>query len=127
MLRVPSLEGVAEDGPAPPAWLETGGRPPPTKLIEDCTLSVKGGMTDPIVEHRELLEDFFLGSFPNPDRIGWPDDDAMQALAENGPVANDPVLRHVSSCSECYREYRHYRQDAKDRKAGLLPTLSKSH
>lgn len=101
--------------------------PTPTKLIERCSLSVKAGMTDPIVEHRELLEDFFLESFPNRDRIGCPDDDAMQALAENGPVANDPVLRHVSSCSECYREYRHYRQDAKERKAGLLPPLWETH
>ncbi len=49
-------------------------------------MSVKAGMTDPIVEHRELLEEFFLEAFPNPDRVGCPDEDAMQALAENGPL-----------------------------------------
>ncbi len=94
--------------------------PTPTRLIGRCNLSVKAGMTDPIMEHRELLEEFFLEAFPNPDRVGCPDHNAMQALAENGPVANDPVLRHVSSCSECYREYRHYRRDEAERKAGLL-------
>ena len=53
------------------------------------------------MEHRELLEEFFLEAFPNPDRIGCPDEDAMQALAENGPAPNDPVLLHIASCSEC--------------------------
>ena len=99
--------------------------PTPTKLIEVGSLSVKTVMTDPIEEHRELLEDFFLESFPNPDRVGCPDDDTVQGLAENGPIANDPVLSHVSSCSECYREYRHYCRDARERKAGLLPPLSR--
>ena len=63
------------------------GRLPPTRLIGRCNLSVKAGMKDPIVEHRELLEEFFLEAFPNPERVGCPDEDAMQALAENGPVS----------------------------------------
>ncbi len=76
-------------------------------------------MRDPIVEHRELLEEFFLEAFPNPDRIGCPDEDAMQGLAENGPAPNDPVLLHIASCSECYREYRHIRREEAERKAEL--------
>ena len=48
------------------------------------------------MEHRELLEEFFLEAFPNPDRIGCPDEDAMQALAYNGPTPND-------SCTSPYR------------------------
>ena len=77
------------------------------------------------MEHRELLTQFFLEAFPNPDRVGCPDDDAVQALAQNGPSPNDPVLRHVGSCSECYREYRQYSQDEAERKAGLLSTPSR--
>ena len=76
-------------------------------------------MRDPIVEHRELLEEFFSEAFPNPDRIGCPDEDAMQALAENGPAPNDPVLLHIASCSDCYREYRHIRREDAERKAEL--------
>ena len=57
----------------------------------------------------ELLQKLFLEAFPNPDRVGCPDDYALQALAEAWPAPNDPLLRHVSSCSECYREYRPYR------------------
>jgi hypothetical protein len=77
------------------------------------------------MEHSELLTQFFLEAFPNPDRVGCPDDDAVQALAQSGPSSNDPVLRHVGSCSECYREYRHYCQDEVVRKAGLLSTPSR--
>lgn len=76
------------------------------------------------MEHRELLTQFFLEAFPNPDRVGCPDEKAVKALAVNGPSASDPVLRHVSSCSECYAEFRHYRLDELERKAGLLPTAS---
>ncbi len=39
-------------------------------------------MTNLIVEHRELLEEFFLEALPNPDRVGCPDEDAMQACRE---------------------------------------------
>ncbi len=77
------------------------------------------------MEHRELLTQFLLEAFPNPDRIGCPDEEAVQALAQNGPTPNDPVLRHVGSCSECYREYRHYCQDEAERKAGLLTPSSR--
>lgn len=80
-------------------------------------------MRDPIEEHRELLEQFFLEAFPNPDRIGCPDEDAFEVLAENGPGPDDPVLHHVASCSECYREYRHYRREHAERKAGLTQPL----
>ncbi len=39
------------------------------------------------MEHRELIEQFFLEAFPNPDRIGCPDEEAVQAVAQNGPSA----------------------------------------
>ncbi len=71
------------------------------------------------MDHRELLTQFFLEAFPNPDRIGCPDDEAVEPLAQSGPSSNDPVLRHVASCSECYREYQHYCRDEEERKARL--------
>ncbi len=82
-------------------------------------------MSDPIVKHRDLLEQFFLEAFPNPDRVGCPDEDAMEAVAQNGPSPNDPVLLHIASCSECYREYGHICREEAERKAGLLPTAAK--
>ncbi len=66
---------------------------------------------------KALLQDFFLSAFPNPERRECPADDAIQAFAEGGLPPGNPVLRHISSCSECYREFVHYRMDAKDRPA----------
>jgi hypothetical protein len=62
----------------------------------------------------DLLDDFFLESFPNPERKGCPDDETLQAFSEDRLPPGNPVLSHVSACSECYREYLHYRQDWKE-------------
>ena len=62
----------------------------------------------------DLLNDFLLERFPNPERIGCPDDKTLRAFAEDRLPPGSSPLEHVSSCSECYAEYRHYRQDWKD-------------
>ena len=61
--------------------------------------------------NRELIKDFLRESFPNPERKGCPDEDVLQALAEDRITPNDPALLHVGSCSECYREYLHLRRE----------------
>lgn len=65
----------------------------------------------------DLLNDFLLESFPNPERKGCPDEKTLRAFAEDRLPPGDPILRHISSCSECYGEYRHYRQDWKEASA----------
>ena len=62
----------------------------------------------------DLLNDFFLEAFPNPERKGCPDEETLRAFAEDRLPPGDPTLRHVSSCSECYAEYKHYREDWKE-------------
>jgi hypothetical protein len=62
----------------------------------------------------DLLNDFLLEAFPNPEREGCPDEKTLRAFAEDRLPAGSPILRHVASCSECYAEYRHYRQDWKE-------------
>jgi len=57
------------------------------------------------------MKDFLLETFPNPERIGCPHEQVLQALAEGHLPADETVRFHVGSCSECYAEYRHYRQD----------------
>ena len=59
----------------------------------------------------DLMKDFLLETFPNPERKGCPDDKTLQALAEDKPSADDAARLHVGSCSECYAEYRHFRLD----------------
>ena len=62
----------------------------------------------------DLLNDFLLEAFPNPERKGCPDEKTLRAFAEDRLPAGNPILEHVGSCSECYAEYRHYRQDWKE-------------
>jgi hypothetical protein len=57
------------------------------------------------------MKDFLLETFPNPERIGCPNEQVLQALAEGQPPADETVRFHVGSCSECYAEYRHYHLD----------------
>ena len=59
----------------------------------------------------DLMKDFLLETFPNPERKGCPDDKTLEALAEDRLPAEHPARLHVGSCSECYAEYRHYRLD----------------
>ena len=66
----------------------------------------------------ELLNDFLLEAFPNPERKGCPTDETLKAFAEDRLPPGNPVLSHVSSCSPCYREYQHYRQDWKEQSIG---------
>jgi hypothetical protein len=72
----------------------------------------------------DLLNDFLLESFPNPERKGCPDEETLKAFAEDRLPPGSPVLSHVSTCSECYREYRHYRQDWKEGSSGTGPVLA---
>ena len=64
--------------------------------------------------NRELMKDFLRESFPNPERKGCPDEDALQALAEERIVPDDPTALHVGSCSECYIEYLHLRHELEE-------------
>jgi hypothetical protein len=64
--------------------------------------------------NRELMKEFLRKSFPNPERKGCPDEDALQALAEDRIVPDDPTALHVGSCSECYEEYLHLRRELEE-------------
>jgi len=79
---------------------------------------------DPL--NQDLMKDFLLETFPNPERKGCPDDKTIQALAEDRLPADDSVRLHVGSCSECYAEYRHYRLDWEELKVGANTRSSAS-
>lgn len=61
--------------------------------------------------HPDLLKEYLLTAFPNPQRKGCPDEGILKALAERRLAPTDPALVHVASCSECYEEYLDYLQD----------------
>ena len=80
--------------------------------------------------NRELMKDFLREQFPNPERKGCPDEDVLQALAEDRIAPNDPALLHVGSCSECYTEYLHLRREIEEERlknhSNVLPFPDRS-
>ena len=63
----------------------------------------------------DLLKEFLLEAFPNPDREGCPDEETLVALAENRLPPAHPARFHLGSCSECYAEYRGYCFEAQEK------------
>ena len=61
-----------------------------------------------------FLTQFFLEAFPNPERIGCPDMDALRAVAERRVSLFGPTFKHLTSCSECFSEYNNFRLDYKE-------------
>ena len=53
----------------------------------------------------DLIREFFLDAFPNPDRAGCPDEETLMALAEGRLPIENPACLHVGSCSECFAEF----------------------
>lgn len=53
----------------------------------------------------DLIREFFLEAFPNPDREGCPDEETLMALADGRLPIENPACLHVGSCSECFAEF----------------------
>lgn len=56
----------------------------------------------------DLIKDFFLEAFPNPERTGCPAEEILRFLAEGRLPPGHSALLHIASCSECFREYRSF-------------------
>ena len=63
----------------------------------------------------DLVKEYLLTAFPNPQRKDCPDEDTLKALAERRLALSDPALVHVASCSPCFEEYLDYCQDWQER------------
>jgi hypothetical protein len=53
----------------------------------------------------DLIRQFFLEAFPNPQRIDCPGEEVILALAADRLPPDDPACLHVASCSECFAEF----------------------
>ena len=53
-------------------------------------------------------------AYPNPDRVGCPEDSILRAMAFRDPAIpiSDLPISHVVSCTPCYRTYCEYRKQA---------------
>ncbi len=53
----------------------------------------------------DLIRQFFLGAFLNPQRVDCPGEEVTMALAEERLPPDHPACLHVASCSECFAEF----------------------
>jgi hypothetical protein len=70
--------------------------------------------------HLDPLEQVFLHGNPNPDRIGCPDQETLQALARRELPLTHEALIHVAKCSECFRDVKAYQARYRRRKRRAL-------
>jgi hypothetical protein len=63
----------------------------------------------------DLIKEFFLEAFPNPERTDCPDEEVLRFLAEGRLPPGHSALLHIASCSECFREYRSFCFELQDR------------
>jgi hypothetical protein len=80
--------------------------------------------SDSSAEERHLLDLLArsaLNDYPNPERVGCPGQEFLQALAFNRKSIplNDPRLDHVVHCSPCFRELTELKSAAKSHRQRL--------
>src|SRR5207302_1753274 len=65
--------------------------------------------------HR-ALESIALTEFPNPERLGCPGPEVLQAMAVKGLPMRHAAFEHVGKCSPCFREVHEMRRTMRQRR-----------
>lgn len=55
------------------------------------------------------IEEILLHGFPNPERVGCPPSETIQALAERRISRDDPAWSHIWHCSPCFADFKKIR------------------
>lgn len=55
------------------------------------------------------IEEILLHGFPNPERVGCPPAETIQALGERRIGRDDPAWRHIWHCSPCFADFKKIR------------------
>ncbi len=60
----------------------------------------------------QMADEVALSLYPNPDRVGCPDEETLQRFARNPKSfpLRDPIFRHLGRCSPCSRFVRDHRR-----------------
>lgn len=62
---------------------------------------------------RKILQQAALKEFPNPERIGCPPEEALDAMARYKRPATEADLHHITHCSPCFATFLAARQNAR--------------
>lgn len=55
------------------------------------------------------IEEILLNGFPNPERVGCPPSETIQALGDRRIGRDDPAWSHIWHCSPCFAEFKKIR------------------
>jgi hypothetical protein len=61
------------------------------------------------LEDDDPIEEILLHGFPNPERVGCPPPETIQALAERKIGRDDPAWGHIWHCSPCFADFKRIR------------------
>lgn len=63
-----------------------------------------------IKEVRRILQQAALRDFPNPDRVGCPSKDTLNAMARRRRATSEAELHHITHCSPCFATFLEIRR-----------------
>ena len=69
----------------------------------------------------EALRQAALSNYPNPVRVGCPDQKTLEAVARRQVPMMDPVIDHVWQCSPCAQDVLRYRESLAKRHKSVIP------
>lgn len=70
-------------------------------------------------EQLDPVEQVFLHAYPNPDRVGCPGDNVVQAIARKSLPLNHPAREHLAQCSPCYSDFRRFQREDRTRSSRI--------
>jgi hypothetical protein len=80
----------------------------------------------PGVSEERLVQagrDYAASAFPNPDRIGCPGRECLEALARRTAMPDGDDIDHLVTCSPCFIEYQTILKASKQKRAVIIGTL----
>src|ERR1035438_6552401 len=80
----------------------------------------------PGISEEQLLRagrDYVASAFPNPDRIGCPGRERLEALARRTAMPDGDDIDHLVTCSPCFIEYQTILKASKQKRAVIIGTL----
>ena len=58
------------------------------------------------IDEDNPIEAILLTGFPNPDRVGCPPPEVIEALGQRKIGRDDPAWRHIWNCSPCFKAFK---------------------
>jgi hypothetical protein len=69
---------------------------------------------------RKAVQDAILNDYPNPDRVGCPENAIIRDVAFREELTKDPVWEHITHCSPCYTEFLKFKEEWRERRGGTV-------